>query len=442
MSRARKASTRVASRRRQAASSSPRQSHQPAAQLALPASATPMQIRKDAPRKDANCKDANCKDAPMPSDASPTHQDRRAHPDQAALKERAFALSCLGHRSPAIAIQLGIPERTIRHWLNSTLSSLAQNPDGAGDSGDPGDTGDIPADTPTAAGYPFGAADQLERLRALAIERQLTIALTARAAYDRIMARHDLLLDHLTNLLLATPSSTAEHDNLSNHGARASLPSAPAPMPATSVASATSISAASEEPAGSPSLAPAAALMARLIPQLGAAASRQLHIAQVAHREVARLQGVTTYAQTGAHLTATAEHAAVAAGEAGAQQEPGGHIPIRFFDAKAALDAICGPDPDPDPDPDDAPAAATALPPAQHAPCSPAATSPATPATKSATPATPATPATKSATPATNPTASPLSRPTDEGWPQTGMGSPSGPTPRHIHGPYTTRERG
>lgn len=49
----------------------------------------------------------------------------RAHPDQAVLNERAFALSCIGLRSPATAAQLGVSERTSRHWNYTTLRTLA-----------------------------------------------------------------------------------------------------------------------------------------------------------------------------------------------------------------------------------------------------------------------------------------------------------------------------
>ncbi|MGZ3678372.1 MAG: hypothetical protein ACXWQR_07360 [Ktedonobacterales bacterium] len=65
-----------------------------------------------------------------------------------------------------------------------------------------------------------------------------------------------------------------------------------------------------------------------------------------------RLQGVTTYAQTDARLSA--EYEAKQAHQAAAPvEEQGGHVPIRFFDPSAALNAICGLEDDDEDDEDD-----------------------------------------------------------------------------------------
>src|SRR5690349_17362722 len=53
--------------------------------------------------------------------------NRRPHPNLAALKVRAIAITCRGLHSPAIALLLSVPERTIRRWINDTLLSLAQD---------------------------------------------------------------------------------------------------------------------------------------------------------------------------------------------------------------------------------------------------------------------------------------------------------------------------
>ncbi|MGZ3666297.1 MAG: hypothetical protein ACXVDA_17650, partial [Ktedonobacterales bacterium] len=166
---------------------------------------------------------------------------------------------------------------------------------------------------------------------------------TARAAYDRLMAQHN----HLLAQYIAACDT-----NLST----------------TATALATAATADEANPA--PPLPAAVASMARLIPQLASSASRQLQIAQAAHREVARLQGVTTYAQTDARLSAEYE-AGQAQQAAAPAEEQGGHVPIHFFDPSAALDAICGSDDDEDDD--DTPTGA----PTQNAPTSSAATSPA-----------------------------------------------------------------
>jgi hypothetical protein len=337
MPRTRKATKRAASRRHHTATSvrSQRPARNAAAQPIAPASASSASIHTQAPVNDTHFT------APAPGSSVQQHcqepqthpapQDHRAHPDQAALKERAFALSCIGLRSPAIAAQLGVSERTIRHWNYTTLRTLAldatdASPDlslsadlDATSAGDAGAT--APGDAATDASST--APNLMEHHRALAIERQLDIAVTARAAYDRLMAQHDHLL---AQYIAACDANLA------------------ATVTATATATATA-----DADSPTPLLPAAVASMARLIPQLAGSATRQLQIAQAAHREVARLQGVTTYAQTDARLTA--EYEAKQAQQAAApDEEQGGHVPIRFFDPSAALNAICGPEDDDDED--------------------------------------------------------------------------------------------
>ena len=51
-----------------------------------------------------------------------SHTSRSAHP--LPLREQAFTLHCHGLRSPAIAAELGVPERTIRAWIAAALDDL------------------------------------------------------------------------------------------------------------------------------------------------------------------------------------------------------------------------------------------------------------------------------------------------------------------------------
>jgi hypothetical protein len=342
MPRTHKANKRAASRRH--ASKTPRRSSLRAtAQPSSPTSAIPTKTRTDAP--------TNATLAPIPPITMPaansltrqdhqSHQDHRAHPDQAALKERAFALSCIGLRSPAIAAQLGVSERTIRHWNYTTLRTLALDatglspdldaPTNADVSGTTASTGpEAPTGTASETAAPAPDTYRMEYHRALAIERQLDIAVTARAGYDRLMAQHDHLLAQYIAACDANLAATA---------------TVAATALATAGTAATAAGAA-DEASPTPPLPAAVASMARLLPRLASSAARQLQIAQAAHREVARLQGVTSYAQTDARLAAEYE-AKQAQQAADPDEEQGGLVPIHFFDAKAAIDDICGPDDD------------------------------------------------------------------------------------------------
>src|SRR5579859_5152873 len=58
-------------------------------------------------------------DIPFPA---PAHLPHTAHP--IPLREQAFTLHCQGLRSPAIAAELGVSERTIRAWIAAALADL------------------------------------------------------------------------------------------------------------------------------------------------------------------------------------------------------------------------------------------------------------------------------------------------------------------------------
>src|SRR5579872_1814390 len=51
-----------------------------------------------------------------------SHLPHTAHP--IPLREHAFTLHCQGLRSPAIAAELGVSERTIRAWIAAALADL------------------------------------------------------------------------------------------------------------------------------------------------------------------------------------------------------------------------------------------------------------------------------------------------------------------------------
>ncbi|MGZ6392221.1 MAG: helix-turn-helix domain-containing protein, partial [Ktedonobacterales bacterium] len=173
MSRTQRANKRAASRRHHVPASPRRSSLRVIAQPASPASAIPTHTCTDAPM---NGTPAPIPPSTTPAPGSPIGQDRqdhedhrdhrahRAHPDQAALKERAFALSCIGLRSPAIAAQLGVSERTIRHWNYTTLRTLALDATGLSSDLDTptdphasGSTAPTSPDAPTSTG---GAASE------------------------------------------------------------------------------------------------------------------------------------------------------------------------------------------------------------------------------------------------------------------------------------------
>lgn len=219
MPRHHKANKRAASRRHPSATASRRPSSNAATTRPLPpTSITPTQTRMSShmqaapmpqPPATVPAPDSPPSHHPQHRQDAQDHRDRRAHPNQAALKERAFALSCIGHRSPAIAVQLGVSERTVRHWNRATLRVLALE---ASRVSPDLDATSVPEATTTtdAAADP----DLNEYHRALAIERQLDIAVTTRAAYARLMAQHDQLLTQITaacdaNIAATTATATA-----------------------------------------------------------------------------------------------------------------------------------------------------------------------------------------------------------------------------------------
>src|SRR5579859_5096730 len=56
---------------------------------------------------------------------APSSASSVGKPHPMPLHERAFTLHCEGLRSPAIAAELGVPERTIRAWIAADLKALA-----------------------------------------------------------------------------------------------------------------------------------------------------------------------------------------------------------------------------------------------------------------------------------------------------------------------------
>src|SRR5690242_1277234 len=104
--------------------------------------------------------------SPNPTSAPAGDNIPAAPHDAAPLRERAWSLFCHGHRSPAIAPSLGVPERTIRGWLTAIQSELA-------------------ADT----------RDNHHEAVRLAVARQLAIAASAWASYERVAAYERRLLD-------------------------------------------------------------------------------------------------------------------------------------------------------------------------------------------------------------------------------------------------------
>jgi hypothetical protein len=88
------------------------------------------------------------------------------HPQ--TLQEQAFALYCSGLRSPAIAKQLGAPERTVRAWIHTLLDEQAAN-----------------------------RSNNLQAIASLAEERQLQIAAAAWESYHRLATFEQLQLNEL-----------------------------------------------------------------------------------------------------------------------------------------------------------------------------------------------------------------------------------------------------
>lgn len=156
-----------------------------------------------------------------------------------ASKARAFDLYCQGLHSPAIAAELGISERTIRNWVQTTIQQLAQDDDTAN---------------------PETARQQ----RALAIESQRAVVATAWAAYHQLSAAYTRILS-----LALAPTSTQPQ------------PAAAACNTAAAVNEASVLMASLPDPQR---------LLANAN-RLAGAAARHLALVISANREIARLQG-------------------------------------------------------------------------------------------------------------------------------------------------------
>ncbi|HLZ21836.1 MAG TPA: sigma-70 region 4 domain-containing protein [Ktedonobacterales bacterium] len=107
------------------------------------------------------------------------HTPHIAHP--IPLREQAFTLHCHGLRSPAIAAELGVSERTIRAWIAAALADLKD---------------DL----------------QLNRKQQilLAVERQNQLTATAWQQFDHEAAARDALLDATLNTLLDAGAQTSD----------------------------------------------------------------------------------------------------------------------------------------------------------------------------------------------------------------------------------------
>ncbi len=164
---------------------------------------------------------------------------------EATLRERVFALHCQGLRSPAISEQLGVPERTIRAWLRSTLDRMADEAEG-----------------------------QRQQQLALAVAAQQSIASAAWEAFTRAAALEAQIVQaHQRELRRAELSddprqSYPPEDSPNFDAFWDSAPQPPAPAPAPR--------------------APAP-------PRLPMAGARYLSLALTAQREIARLRGLFHY---------------------------------------------------------------------------------------------------------------------------------------------------
>lgn len=132
--------------------------------------------------------------APFP--AEQPHLPHTAHP--IPLREQAFTLHCQGLRSPAIARQLAVPQRTIRAWVAAALAELKEDQ----------------------------AYSRREHLL-IAVERQHALTAAAWQQFEAETAVRAALLDAALAASL-TPASTPAH---APDGA-ARLPRLPASTPA------------------------------------------------------------------------------------------------------------------------------------------------------------------------------------------------------------------
>ncbi|MGZ3679700.1 MAG: helix-turn-helix domain-containing protein [Ktedonobacterales bacterium] len=126
----------------------------PTAPVTGPTTPLPLRTRAGQPASEPD----TAENPLTPTGATP---DAAAPQSPRALKDRAFDLYAHGFRSPAIAAQLGVSERTIRNWLQITIQQLAQD--------------DVTANPEIA-----------RQQRALAIESQRAVAATAWTSYQQL----------------------------------------------------------------------------------------------------------------------------------------------------------------------------------------------------------------------------------------------------------------
>src|SRR5437879_4053424 len=86
----------------------------PAAPVTAPTSPLPLNTRAYQPASGPD----TAENPLTTTDATP---DSAASQSPRALKDRAFDLYAHGLRSPAIAIELRISERTVRNWVQTTI---------------------------------------------------------------------------------------------------------------------------------------------------------------------------------------------------------------------------------------------------------------------------------------------------------------------------------
>ncbi len=136
-------------------------------------------------------------------------------------RERAYTLHIQGYRSPAIAAHLGVPERTIRHWIQTTNQDLNALP--ALDALDVLDTLDptnpdqqTPASSdPNAPTSATSTLATLQHQRTLAVERHRARSAAAWGLHDQFRATLDPFLARLSERLLLHTQYPDDNDNVS-----------------------------------------------------------------------------------------------------------------------------------------------------------------------------------------------------------------------------------
>src|SRR5579872_1575687 len=108
-----------------------------------------------------------------------SHLPHTAHP--IPLREHAFTLHCQGLRSPAIAAELGVSERTIRAWIAAALADLNDD-------------------------VQLNRREQL----LLAVERQHQLTATAWQQFEAEAAARNALLDAARDTLLNVANSSSD----------------------------------------------------------------------------------------------------------------------------------------------------------------------------------------------------------------------------------------